>query len=316
MYKPHAVKVMTIKLKIKQQIAKYLPGNCLQATTQSFKTLFPKNFRVTCIASGLKFTEGPLWCADSQCLLFSDIPANRIYKFADGQLTVFREPSGNANGLTRDRQKRLITCEEGSRRLTRTELDGTITVLCDRFGNQKLNSPNDVIVKQDGSIYFTDPPYGIQPEQQEQPVQGVYYLSIDGMLKLVVQDFIAPNGLALSPDERTLYIDDSSERCHIRAFDVQADGSLTGDRVFCAMSTPGVSGNPDGMKVDQAGHLYATGPGGVWVFEPDGTHLGTIVFPEQPSNCAWGDADWCSLYVTACSSVYRIRVNIPGIPVP
>ncbi|MCU0552305.1 MAG: SMP-30/gluconolactonase/LRE family protein, partial [Leptolyngbya sp. Prado105] len=242
-------------------------------------------------------------------------PANRIYQIANGHLSVFREPSGNANGLTRDRQGRLITCEEGRRRVTRTEPDGSITVLCDRFAERKLNSPNDVIVKQDGSIYFSDPPYGIQPDQQEQPIQGVYYLAPDGTLKLAVQDLIGPNGLALSPDEKTLYIADSSERCHIRAFDVQADGTLSGDRVFHAMRTPGVSGNPDGMKVDQAGHLYATGPGGIWVFEPDGSHLGSIIFPEQPSNCAWGDADLCSLYVTACTSVYQIRVSNPGIQV-
>lgn len=289
----------------------YLHPQC-----ETFVNLFPQRVKIKRVAGGFQFTEGPVWIAEEAYLLFSDIPTNKIYRLGKGrQVTVFREPSNHSNGLTRDRQGRLIACEHGTRRITRTEFDGKITVLGERFAGVKLNSPNDVIVKRDDSIYFTDPPYGIQPEQQEQPCQGVYYRSPDGAeLKLVIDDFIKPNGLALSPDETTLYIAESSEHCHIRAFDVQADGSLTNNRIFHCMSTPGAFGNPDGMKVDQAGHLYATGPGGVWVFAPDGTHLGTIIFPEQPANCAWGGADWRILYVTARTSVYQIRVNTPGIP--
>ena len=246
-------------------------------------------------------------------LLFSDIPANRIYRLAaDGRVTTFREPSGNSNGLTRDKEGRLIACEHGNRRVTRTEADGSVVVLAQNFRGKRLNSPNDVIVKSDGAIYFTDPSYGIKSEEQEQPVQGVYRLSPDGdEFTLVADDFARPNGLAFSPDEKKLYIDDS-ERRHIRVFDVHDDGSLSEGSVFHDMnvSTPG---SPDGMKVDVEGHVYCTGAGGVWVFDPAGNHLGTIITPEKPSNCAWGDDDWRSLYITAVTSVYKIRVNTPGI---
>jgi gluconolactonase len=172
-----------------------------------------------------------------------------------------------------------------------------------------------VVVKSDGAIYFTDPPYGIGPEQQEQSIQGVYRLSPDGSeLAVVAADFDKPNGLAFSPDETKLYIDDSSERRHIRVFDVQADGSLSNGRIFHDMNVekPGL---PDGMKVDTDGNVFCTGPGGVWVLNPSGNHLGTIVTPETPSNCAWGDEDRRGLYITACNSVYRIRVNIPGVQI-
>ena len=169
------------------------------------------------------------------------------------------------------------------------------------------------MVKSDGSIYFTDPPYGIKPHEKEQPVQGVYRLSPDAkQLTLVADDLEKPNGLAFSPDESKLYIDDSSPRRHIRVFDVQLDGMLANGRVFQDMNIH-QSGSPDGMKVDAAGRVFCTGPGGVWVIDPTGTHLGTIVLPEQPSNCAWGDDDLRSLYMTARTSVYRIRVNTPGI---
>jgi gluconolactonase len=293
---------------------KYIKKGFLDPKYDRFWQLFPKFVTLERVATGFEFTEGPIWMAEDRCLLFSDIPASKIYKLsADRRVSIFRDPSDNANGLTRDRQGRLLACEHGSRRVTRTELDGKIAVLSDRFDARKLNSPNDIIVKSDGAIYFTDPTYGIRSEQQEQPFQGVYRLSPDGDLTVIVTDFIAPNGLAFSPDERTLYIDDS-ERCHIRAFDVRADdGMLERDRIFYDLTTPGVAGVPDGMKVDRLGRLYVTGPGGVWVFEPDGTHLGTIALPEQPANCAWGDADWQSLYITAQTSVYKIRVNTPGI---
>jgi gluconolactonase len=187
--------------------------------------------------------------------------------------------------------------------------------LADAFLGKKLNSPNDVIVKSDGAIYFTDPNYGIRPEEQEQEVQGVYRLSPDGEdLSLVASDFARPNGLAFSPDEKKLYIDDS-ERRHIRVFNVNDDGSLSGGTVFHDMNiaTPGA---PDGMKVDIEGRIYCTGAGGVWVFDPDGNHLGTIVTPEKPSNCAWGGMDSRTLYITACSSVYAIRAQTPGIRLP
>lgn len=278
-----------------------------------FHELISRDASVELLATGFQFTEGPVWLAAEKSLLFSDIPAGRILKLSpDGSTAIFRDPSGNSNGLTRDCQGRLIACEHGNRRITRTEHDGSLTVLCDRFRGKRLNSPNDVVVKSDGAIYFTDPCYGIRPEQQEQPVRGVYRLSGEkGEASIVAGDFAAPNGLAFSPDESRLYIDDS-ERRHIRVFDVAADGSLSNDRLFHDMNTK-VPGVPDGMKVDMQGNVFCTGPGGLWVLGRNGSHLGTIIMPEQPANCAWGDEDWKSLYITARTSVYRIRTRIPGI---
>jgi gluconolactonase len=288
---------------------------CLQEKSEEFRSLFPANVKLERVATGFEFTEGPVWIAEEKCLLFSDIPTDRIFRLASRRVEIFREPSGNSNGLTRDRKGRLIACEHGNRRVTRTGKNGSIEILADEFQGKKLNSPNDVITKSDGAIYFTDPSYGIKPDEQEQPVQGVYHLSPDGKeLSLVADDLARPNGLAFSPDEKKLYIDDS-ERRHIRVFNVQDDGSLSGGAVLHDMnvSTPGA---PDGMKVDVEGHVYCTGAGGVWVFDAQGKHLGTIVTPEKPSNCAWGDDDWQSLYITAVTSVYKIRVNTPGIKVP
>lgn len=269
------------------------------------------------IATGFKFTEGPVWNASEDFLLFSDIPANRIYKWpGNGEVDVFREPSGNSNGLTYDKEGRLIICEHGTRRLSRIELDGTYTILADGFRGKRLNSPNDVVVKSDGTIYFTDPPYGIRPEEQELPFQGVFHLDPDsGELNLVVADFDRPNGLAFSPDEETLYIADSSSRRHVRAFDVRPDGALSGGRVFAEIRSE-LPGNPDGMKVDVEGNLYVAAAGGVWIFSEDGDHLGVIRTPETPANCAWGGEDWRTLFITARASLYRIRLGIPGVKVP
>jgi gluconolactonase len=263
------------------------------------------------LATGFQFTEGPVWIADGY-LLFSDIPANRIYKWTpeDGA-QVWREPSGQSNGLTLDREQRLVACEHGNRRVSRTGADGTVVVLADRFQGGRLNSPNDVVVKADGSVYFTDPPYGIEPEEREQPVNGVYRIRPDGQLELLADDFDRPNGLAFSPDESILYIDDSPRR-HVRAFDVRPDGTLTNSRVVADMDHP-QPGSPDGMKLDVQGHLFVAGATGVWVFDPDGQCLGVIVTPERPANCAWGDEDRQSLYITARTSLYRVRVKVPGL---
>jgi gluconolactonase len=287
--------------------------DCLEARSDAFKRHFPKA-TLERVATGFEFTEGPVWIDEQRSLLFSDIPADRIFKLAARRVTVFRAPSGNSNGLTRDREGRLIACEHGNRRVTRTEKDGSIKALADKFQGKKLNSPNDVVVKSDGTLYFTDPSYGIKPEEQEQPVQGVYRLTETNEISLVADDFARPNGLAFSPDEKKLYIDDS-ERRHIRVFNVEYDGSLSGGSVFHDMNVS-ISGAPDGMKVDVEGRVYCTGAGGVWVFDSMGKHLGTIVTPEKPSNCAWGGDDWRSLYITAVTSVYKIRVSIPGIRVP
>jgi gluconolactonase len=288
----------------------------LEPKSATFRSLFSERVSFQRVATGFRFTEGPVWIHEKNSFLCSDIPANRIYELAvDGRVTTFREPSGNSNGLTRDKQGRLIACEHGNRRVTRTEPNGIVKSLAERFRANKLNSPNDVVVKSDGSVYFTDPSYGIKPYEQEQPVAGVYRLSPDGGdISLVADDFKRPNGLAFSPDEKKLYIDDSHRR-HIRVFDVQDDGSLSGGSVFHDMNVRS-PGAPDGMKVDVEGRLYCTGAGGVWVFDALGNHLGTIRMPEKPSNCAWGDDDWRSLYITAITSVYKIQVNTPGIKIP
>jgi gluconolactonase len=297
---------------IRKWLKSYLSESILQANSPKFKKLFPRNVKLEKVATGFQFTEGPIWIEQEQCLLFSDIPANRIYRLKNNQVTIFKEPSYNSNGLTIDLQGRLIACEHGERRVTRLETDGSVTTLASIFQDKKLNSPNDIVVKSNGYIYFTDPPYGIKPEQQEQPLQGVYRLSPDGQeIVLLVDDFSKPNGLAFSPDERKLYIDDSDEK-HIRVFNVLEDGTLDKGRVFYGMKTD-KKGLPDGMKIDREGNIFCTGGGGVWVFSPEGEHLGTILTPEIPANCAWGDSDRCTtLYITAQTSIYKIRLLIPG----
>ena len=262
------------------------------------------------VAGNFRFIEGPIWCSANSELLFSDIPANRIVRFKGGKCETFRSPSRNSNGLTLDKQGRLIACEHGSRRVTRTETDGAVTVLAERFEGKRLNSPNDVVVKSDGAIYFTDPPYGVKHEERELDFQGVYRISADGKtLTLLVKDFAKPNGLAFTSDEKMLYVNDT-ERGHIRDFDVAADGSLTNSRVFA--QTPGA----DGMKVDTAGNVVCTSQRGVMVFDRDGKYLGTFATPEQPANCGFGDADWKTLYMTCRTGLYRVRLAIPGVKVP
>ncbi len=264
------------------------------------------------LATGFQFTEGPVW-QDDGSLLFSDIPANRTYRWtAESGAVVWREPTGNANGLTLDREGRLLACEHSGRQLSRIEADGRVVTVADRYGGKRLNSPNDVVVRSDGAIYFTDPPYGIEPEEKEQPCNGVYVITAAGELQLLADDFERPNGLAFSPDESILYVDDSYHR-HVRAFAVSVDGTISNSRVIADMDHP-QPGSPDGMKVDSEGNLYVTGATGIWVFEADGTHLGVIVTPERPANCAWGDEDRRSLYITARTSLYRVRVKVPGLP--
>lgn len=265
------------------------------------------------VATGFQFTEGPVWQADGS-LLFSDIPANRIYRWTPEEgAKVWREPTGNANGNTLDRQGRLLTCEHSGRRVSRTEVDGTVQAVAEHYQGRRLNSPNDIVVKSDGVVYFSDPPYGIKPEEREQPCNGVYRVSPDGAIELLIDDFDRPNGLAFAPDERILYIDDSPRR-HVRAFDVRTDGTLANSRIIADMDHP-QPGSPDGMKIDEAGHLYVTGATGIWIFEPNGELLGVIATPERPANCAWGDADRKSLYITARTSLYRVRTKVAGLAV-
>jgi len=268
-----------------------------------------RDYNVEKVAQGFQFTEGPVW-TPWNTLLFSDIPANRIYELASSKkVKIYREPSGNANGLTFDHQGRLIACEHSNRRVSRTEKDGSITVLADRYQGKRLNSPNDVVVKSDGSIYFTDPTYGIKKEEQELGFQGVYRISPQGKLELLVSDFKMPNGLCFSPDEKRLYVADSSELAHIRVFDVTSDGKLVNGRVFAKTSGPG---GPDGMKVDVRGNLYVAGPGGVWIFDTNGVHTDIIKTAEVPANLAWGDEDGRTLYITARTSIYKVRLDVGG----
>jgi gluconolactonase len=285
-------------------------GQQLEAASPAFWKLIDKDARLEKVADGFQFTEGPVW-NPAGFLLFSDIPANQIVKSVPGAApTAFRTPSGNSNGLTYDRAGRLLACEHSNRRVTRQEADGSLTVLASSYDGKKLNSPNDIVVRSDGTIYFTDPPYGIREEQKELPFQGVYKISPDGKLTLLAQDFDRPNGIALSPDEKTLYVDDSA-RLHIRAFDVAPDGSISHGRILAELKSAR-QGVPDGMKVDRKGNLYVAGPGGVWVFDKRGKHLGTILMAELPANCGWGDADYRTLYLTARTGLYRIRLKIPG----
>ena len=265
--------------------------------------------------------EGPVWVREGGYLLFSDIHNNRRMKWsAEDGVSVYRRPTDFANGLTRDPQGRLIACEHGSRRVTRLEPDGSITVVASSYRGIRLNRPNDVVVKSDGSIYFTDPWTSPDaPSQWDLDFAGVYRVSPDlGTLTLLVRDFVMPNGLAFSTDESTLYINDS-RRKHIRAFDVRPNGTLelASDRVFADLKGEG-SGVPDGMKVDVEGNLYCGGSGGgIRVFNPQGRHLGTIVHGQsQTTNLAWGDEDWKTLYFTTRTTLGRIKLKIPGIPVP
>lgn len=267
------------------------------------------------VAGGFEFTEGPVWVPDGY-LLFSDIPASTMYRWTPGSVSaeVFRAPSGRSNGLTLDREGRLLACEH-DRRLSRTEGDGSVVTLAERYEGKRLNSPNDIVVRSDGSIYFTDPPYGLprQEEGRELDFNGVYRLAPDGALTLLDDSFDRPNGLAFSPDERVLYVNDS-RRGHIRAFDVRVDGTLSNSRVFAELREPGEQGVPDGMKVDVRGNVFCTGPGGIWVLDTTGEPQGVIGVPEVPANLAWGDDDLKTLYITARTGLYRMRLRTGGAP--
>jgi gluconolactonase len=261
------------------------------------------------IAGRHEFTEGPAWHPDGY-VIYSDIPADRICYWTSEGTKTYRKPSGNSNGLIFDRQLRLVACEHGNRRVSRTEKDFAVIALADRYQGKRLNSPNDLVERSDGSIYFTDPPYGVEAKDRELNFQGVYRIATDGQLTVVAGDFEKPNGLAFSPNESTLYIDDSGRK-HIREFTVASDGGLADCRVFAEMPS-NFPGSPDGMKVDTDGRVWCTGPEGVWVFDPTGKRLGILDIPEKPSNCCWGDADRRTLFITAKSSVYRVRARVAG----
>lgn len=269
------------------------------------------------IATGFLFTEGPLWHAADKYLLFSDMPGDHLRKWTarDG-VTTFRKPCAQSNGLTWDGQGRLIVCEHATSRVTRTEPDGRSMIIASHHEGKELNSPNDVIVKSDGGIYFTDPTYGRaeyfgNPRPLQLDFRGVYRAEPDGSrLTMLAGDFGQPNGLCFSLDERQLFVNDT-DRQHIRVFDVKPDGTLSKGWIW-AETTGAGQGAPDGMKIDSEGNIYCCGPGGIHVFDPQGISLGVIKLPEHTANFCFGDDDLRSLYVTASSSIYRFRVKTPG----
>ncbi|MCH7626159.1 MAG: SMP-30/gluconolactonase/LRE family protein [Chloroflexi bacterium] len=285
-----------------------------EAHHDSFSDLLGEEPTITHLATGFGFTEGPIWRGDH--LLFTDIPNSRIVRYQVAEegpvVSTFRYPSGNANGMTLDGDGNLVTCEHSNRRVTRTDDMGNITVLANRYEGKRLNSPNDVVVKSDGALYFTDPPYGLPGHTQgkELDFNGVFRIGGDGELTLLIDDMDRPNGLAFSPDEQKFYVADSARK-HIRSYDVGADGGLSGEAIFAELNSD-ETGVPDGMKVDTEGRVYSTGPGGLWIFGPDGSLLGRIRPPEVPANCAWGD-DMSSLFLTARTGLYKIRFNATGV---
>jgi len=283
-----------------------------------FRTVVGDSVSFEQLGTGFLFTEGPLWHARERYLLFSDMPGNHLRKWsASGGVETFRQPSNQSNGLAWDREGRLLACEHATSRLTRTERDGTISVLASHYDGRELNSPNDVVVRSDGTIFFTDPTYGRaefygRPRACELDFRGVYAVVPGQAPRLLADDFGQPNGLCFPDDESRLFVNDT-ERQHVRVFDVARDGALSGSRIWASTTGDG-AGAPDGMKLDVAGNLYTCGPGGIHVFAPDATCLGVIRVPEYTANFAWGDDDFRSLYITASTSLYRIRTKVPGRP--
>lgn len=282
-----------------------------------FDMVVGRDVRVEKLASGFVFTEGPVWHPREHFLLFSDIPGNTIRCWYPNEgVSTFRHPSNMANGNAYDRQGRIVTCEHATSRVSRTNLNGSIETLASHYSGSELNSPNDIVVKSDGAIFFTDPDYGRMehfgfPRDKALGFQGVFRIDAeDGTLSLLADDFEQPNGLCFSPDESLLYINDTP-RGHIRVFSVRPDGSITDCGLFAEVTGDG-EGAPDGMKTDLEGNVYCTGPGGIHVFDPDGTCLGVVRIPEKVANFAFGGTDFTDVFVTASTSLYRFNVTIPG----
>jgi gluconolactonase len=297
--------------------------------------IVPPNPKIYKLADGFQFTEGPVWVRDGGYLLFSDPNANTIYKYgppADngpGHLTIFRRPSGysgsdineygqpGSNGLTLDVQGRLTINEHGNHRVSRLEKDGSVTVLADRYEGKRLNSPNDLVYRSDGALFFTDPPFGL-PKFFDDPRKELSYSGVfsihKGKLRLVSNELKGPNGIAFSPDEKYLYVGNWDEkRKIIMRYQVGPDATLRNGELFFDMTTAPGEDALDGIKVDRSGNLYVSGPGGLWILSAEGKHLGTVIAPKHPHNMAWGDSDGKTLYLCARSGLYRMRLNIEGV---
>ncbi|HET7342715.1 MAG TPA: SMP-30/gluconolactonase/LRE family protein [Methylomirabilota bacterium] len=267
------------------------------------------------LATGFVFTEGPLWHPDG-FYYFVDVRASVLYRVTPGRAPqAVRDKTGGGNGTTFDLQGRLVICEGDNRRVTRWSADGRSEVLVDRYEGKRLNRPNDVVCKSDGSLWFTDPGLRVPLAERELPYAGVYRIAPDGATTLMV-DCEYPNGLAFSPDERTLYVANTRWAQYIHAVELDAGGAVVRRRIFADMSSDDKVGVPDGMKVDVEGRVYCTGPGGTWVFAPDGTRLGIIRTPEVPANLAFGGPDLRTLFLTAHTSIYTLRMKVPGRPHP
>ena len=283
-----------------------------------FRSIVSEDAEVERLAGGFDFTEGPVWHPYEKFLIFSDMPGDHMRRWTPSEgVSTFRKPCNMANGNAYDRQGRLVTCEHASSRVTRTEPDGAVVPLATHYRDKELNSPNDIVVRSDGTIFFTDPEFGRRqyygvPREAELGFRGLYLIRPDGELRLLVDDFGQPNGLCFSRDEKQLFVNDSPRR-HIRVFDVH-DDTLSGGEVWA--ETGGVEGErtPDGMKVDAAGNLFCVGPGGIHVFDQEGKRLGVILVPENVANFAWGEDDLRSLLITASTSLYRLRLQVPGLP--
>jgi gluconolactonase len=307
--------------------------------------IVPKDAQTEKLGTCCVWTEGPVWI-HSGYVLFADIPHNRIMKWTPaGKLTVFMQPSGytgeakfggpesGSNGMTLDPRGRLTVAGHAARnvyRLEGLEKGAKMTILAERYQGKRLNSPNDLVYRSDGSLYFTDPPYGLPSQsdtdpQKELPFNGVYRIPNatahkpgappdDAHLQLLIRDISRPNGIAFSPDQKYLYVDNSDPARKIwMRYDVQKDGSVSNGVVLCDATSDKRDGGPDGMKVDRQGNIYGAGPGGVWIISPQGKHIGTLLMPERVANVAWGGADGRTLYITASTSLYRIRLKIPGV---
>lgn len=326
----------------------YKPGKLSKAREVKFEldkkdtavdAIVPASAKLEKLADGFAFTEGPVWidggnpaiapASDEGFLLFSDPNNNTIYRMTpDGEVSVYLTKSGytgenigeyrqpGSNGLTTDSQGRLTICQHGNRRVVRIEKNGSTTVLADKFNGKRLNSPNDLVYRSDDTLFFTDPPFGLpkfaDDPRREQPHFGVYSVK-DGKVQLVSTDFDGPNGLAFSPDEEFLYVGTwNTKKTVVNRYPVNKDATLGKGELFFDLTTPGAEDAIDGIKVDRAGNVFVSGPGGLWIFSPSGKHLGTLRGPEHPHNLTWGEADRQTLYLTAQTGIYRIRLNNPG----